>query len=105
MISNRGLFKSINNKSKYKLEKKVKANKGLQLKSIVNAIGMDYEEFKSINKHMKKDAIPSDSKSYNLYIPSEKLDIYNQRMFNLKPVIENKIVKIKKKKKDSKERV
>ena len=103
MISNRGLFKSINNKSKYKLEK-VKANKGLQLKSIANAISMDYEEFKSINKHMKKDAIPSDSKSYNLYIPSEKLDIYNQRMFNLKPVIENKIVENKtiENKKDSK---
>ncbi len=95
MISNRNLFKSINNKSKYKLEK-VKANKGLQLKSIANAIGMDYEEFKSINKHMKKDAIPSDSKSYNLYIPSEKLDIYNQRMFNLKPVIENKTIETKK---------
>ena len=89
MISNRGLFKSINNKSKYKLEK-VKASKGLQLKSIANAINMDYEEFRSINRHMKKDVIPSDSKSYNLYIPSEKLDIYNQRMFNLKPVVEDK---------------
>ena len=94
MISNRDLFKSINNKSKYKLEK-VKASKGLQLKSIANAINMDYEEFRSINRHMKKDVIPSDSKSYNLYIPSEKLDIYNQRMFNLKPVVEdNKDLKI-----------
>jgi membrane-bound lytic murein transglycosylase D len=94
MISNRDLFKSINNKSKYKLEK-VKASKGLQLKSIATAIDMNYEEFKSINKHMKKDAIPSDSKSYNLYIPSEKLDIYNQRMFNLKPTLENKVVETK----------
>ena len=95
MISNRDLFKSINNKSKYKLEK-VKASKGLQLKSIATAIDMNYEEFKSINKHMKKDAIPSDSKSYNLYIPSEKLDIYNQRMFNLKPTLENKTIENKK---------
>ena len=94
MISNRDLFKSINNKSKYKLEK-VKASKGLQLKSIATAIDMNYEEFKSINKHMKKDAIPSDSKSYNLYIPSEKLDIYNQRMFNLKANVENKVVESK----------
>ena len=94
MISNRDLFKSINNKSKYKLEK-VKASKGLQLKSIATAIDMNYEEFKSINKHMKKDVIPSDSKSYNLYIPSEKLDIYNQRMFNLKPTLENKVVETK----------
>jgi membrane-bound lytic murein transglycosylase D len=94
MISNRDLFKSINNKSKYKLEK-VKASKGLQLKSIATAIDMNYEEFKSINKHMKKDVIPSDSKSYNLYIPSEKLDIYNQRMFNLKANVENKVVESK----------
>ncbi len=85
MISNRNLFKSINNKSKYKLEK-VKANKGLQLKSIANAIGMDYNEFKSINKHMKKDVIPSDSKVYNVYIPSEKMDIYNQRMAGKQPL-------------------
>ena len=106
MISNRDLFKSINNKSKYKLEK-VKANKGLQLKSIANAIGMDYEEFKSINKHIKKDVIPSDSKSYNLYIPFEKLDIYNQRMFNLKPIIENKAIESKnlENKKDSKKEI
>lgn len=84
MISNRNLFKSINNKSKYKLEK-VKANKGLQLKSIATAIGMDYEEFKSINKHIKKDTIPSDSRTYSVYIPSEKLEIYNQRMLGVTP--------------------
>ena len=94
MISNRNLFKSINNKSKYKLEK-VKANKGLQLKSIANAIGMDYNEFKSINKHMKKDVIPSDSKVYSVYIPSEKMDIYYQRMAGIKPSLSQPIVDIK----------
>jgi membrane-bound lytic murein transglycosylase D len=98
IISNRNLFKSINNKSKYKLEK-VKANKGLQLRSIANAIGMDYEEFKSINKHIKKDTIPSDSRNYSVYIPSEKLDIYNQRMSGMMPnkqpiaVVNNKDIK------------
>ena len=94
MISNRNLFKSINNKSKYKLEK-VKANKGLQLNSIANAIGMDYNEFKSINKHMKKDVIPSDSKVYSVYIPSEKMDIYYQRMAGIKPSLSQPIVDIK----------
>jgi membrane-bound lytic murein transglycosylase D len=92
IISNRNLFKSINNKSKYKLEK-VKANKGLQLRSIASAIGMDYEEFKSINKHIKKDTIPSDSRNYSIYIPTEKLDIYNQRMSTIipikQPIVEN----------------
>ena len=91
IISNRNLFKSIDNKSKYKLEK-VKANKGLQLKSIANAIAMDYNEFKNINKHIKKEVIPSDSRGYNIYIPSEKLDIYNQRMSGLKQVALEPIV-------------
>ena len=84
IISNRNLFKSINNKSKYKLEK-VKANKGLQLRSIASAIGMDYEEFKGINKHIKKDTIPSDSRNYSIYIPHDKLDLYNQKMSGMKP--------------------
>lgn len=101
IISDRNLFKSINNKSKYKLEK-VKANKGLQLRSIATAINMDYEEFKSINKHIKKDTIPTDSRQYSVYIPYDKLDIYNQRMSGMKPTLvvntkdikkEDKIVK------------
>jgi membrane-bound lytic murein transglycosylase D len=102
MISNRNLFRSMNNKSKYKLEK-VKANKGLQLISIANAIGMNYDEFRSINKHIKKDVIPSDSKSYNIYIPSEKLDIYNQRMSGIKPVVTTNIKDTKKEEKVVKE--
>ena len=94
IISDRNLFKSINNKSKYKLEK-VKANKGLQLKSIANAIDMDYNEFKNINKHIKKDVIPSDSKAYTVYIPSEKMDIYNQRMTGIKQPLTQPIINIK----------
>lgn len=101
IISNRNLFKSINNKSKYKLEK-VKANKGLQLRSIANAIGMDYEEFKSINKHIKKDTIPSDSRNYSVYIPTEKLDIYNQRMSGLIP-IKQPVTVLKEEKSNSKD--
>ena len=56
---------------------------------------MDYNEFKSINKHIKKDAIPSDSKVYSVYIPSEKMDIYNQRMAGIKQPLSQPIVDIK----------
>ena len=101
IISNRNLFKSINNKSKYKLEK-VKANKGLQLRSIASAIGMDYEEFKSINKHIKKDTIPSDSRNYSIYIPTEKLDIYNQRMSTITPIKQPIVENSKDRKKEEK---
>ena len=103
MISERNLFKSINNKARYKLVK-VKAYKGLQLKSLANIIAMDYNEFRTINKHIKKDVLPIDSKLYNIYIPQEKLDMYNQKMIMIKPINENKIAdkKIIENKKDTK---
>ena len=99
MITNRDLFKSIDKKAKYTLEK-VKAPKGIQLRSLANAINMDYNEFRNLNKHIKKETLPSDSKSYNIYIPQNKLELYNQRTFTIKPIKENatdtKIVETKK---------
>jgi membrane-bound lytic murein transglycosylase D len=94
MIANRDLFKSIDNKSKYKLVK-VKVHKGLQLKSVAAAINMNYNEFKNINKHIKKEVLPVDSKLYNIYIPESKLDIYNQKIVTIRPTKEN-IQEIKK---------
>lgn len=82
IISKKDLFKSINNKAKYKLEK-VKAPKGLQLKSLANIVGMNYNEFKTLNKHIKKEALPIDSKLYNIYIPQEKLELYNKKIVNI----------------------
>ena len=90
MITNRDLFKSIDKKAKYTLEK-VKAPKGIQLRSLANAINMDYNEFRNLNKHIKKETLPSDSKSYNIYIPQNKLELYNQRIMNIKPIKENVI--------------
>ncbi|MDD2896847.1 MAG: transglycosylase SLT domain-containing protein [Aliarcobacter sp.] len=91
MISERNLYKSIDKKARYKLVK-VKAHKGLQLKSLANIINMNYNEFRNINKHIKKEVLPVDSKLYNIYIPQEKLDIYNQKMIMIKPINENKVV-------------
>ena len=96
MIANRDLFKSIDNKAKYSLEK-VKAPKGLQLRSLANAVNMDYNEFRNLNKHIKKEALPTDSKSYNIYIPQSKLELYNQRIITVKPiVVDTKVVETKK---------
>ncbi|MFA6740429.1 MAG: transglycosylase SLT domain-containing protein [Arcobacteraceae bacterium] len=99
MIANRDLFKSIDKKAKYTLEK-VKAPKGIQLRSLSNAINMDYNEFRNLNKHIKKETLPTDSKSYNIYIPQNKLELYNQRIVTIKPIKENvintKIVETKK---------
>lgn len=103
IISNRDLFKNIDKKSKYELEK-VKAPSGLQLKSIANAVSMNFEELKNINKHIKKQVIPSDSKNYNIYIPNTKLELYNQKVGNIRVVKENielpKIVQVKNNKTD-----
>jgi len=79
IIAERDLFKSIDIKSKYQLEK-VKAYRGLQLKSLANIVGMNYNEFRTINKHIKKEALPTDSKLFNVYIPHNKLEAYNQKI-------------------------
>lgn len=104
LIAERDLFKYIDRKSKYELEK-VKAPKGVQLKSIANAISMDYNEFKSINKQIKKDVFPAGPKNYNFYIPHTKLDIYNQKIGIISPVKEvikeTKIVETKNNNKNS----
>lgn len=104
MIVNRDLFKSIDKKAKYTLEK-VKAPKGIQLRSLANAVNMDYNEFRNLNKHIKKETLPSDSKSYNIYIPQNKLELYNQRIVTIKPIKENiidtKVVENKKTKNEN----
>ncbi|MCG3650880.1 transglycosylase SLT domain-containing protein [Aliarcobacter butzleri] len=85
MIANRDLFKNLDRKSKYNLEK-VKVDKSLRLKDISDAIGMNYAEFKEINKHFKKEVLPKNAKLYNLYVPHTKLDLYNSVINNLKEV-------------------
>lgn len=84
MISERDEFKSIDKKAKYELAI-VKAPSALQLKSIANAVSMDYNEFRNLNKHIRKEVLPTDSKKYNIYIPKGKLDSYNQKIAIIKP--------------------
>jgi len=94
IISNRNLLGDIDNlKSSYKLEK-VKAPNGLQLKSIADAIGISSNELSNINKHIKKQVIPSDSRTYSIYIPQSKLDTYNNKIGNIRPSQEIKNVKV-----------
>lgn len=84
ILSDKDEFKSIDRKAKYELAI-VKAPNALQLKSIANAISMNYNEFKNLNKHIRKEVLPTDSKKYNIYIPKAKLDIYNQKIAIIKP--------------------
>ncbi|WP_198305820.1 lytic transglycosylase domain-containing protein [Arcobacter vandammei] len=83
----KNMFSAIDKKSKYDLEL-VNPPKGVQLKSIANMLELDLNEFKNLNKHIKKDTLPANIKSYNIYIPHTKLDVYNQKVGNIKPIIE-----------------
>lgn len=84
ILSDKDEFKSIDKKAKYELAI-VKAPNALQLKSIANVVSMDYNEFKNLNKHIRKEVLPIDSKKYNIYIPKGKLDNYNQKIAIMKP--------------------
>ncbi|QKF73553.1 membrane-bound lytic murein transglycosylase D [Aliarcobacter faecis] len=86
ILKEKDSFSAIDKKAKYNLEI-VNPPKGVQLKSIATMLNMNYEEFKSLNKHIKKDTLPSNIKSYNIYIPHTKLDVYNQKVGNIKPTI------------------
>ncbi|WP_368030407.1 transglycosylase SLT domain-containing protein [Arcobacter sp. s6] len=96
MLSSRDLFEDIK-KAPYRLEK-VKAQKNIQLKSIASAINMNSSEFANINKHIRKQVLPKDSKNFNIYIPKNKLELYNKNIANIKPVIDKKVEEVKKNK-------
>lgn len=49
---------------------------GLHLRSISNAVGIDYEEIKSLNKHLKLQIVPPYEKKYDIYIPYSRLARY-----------------------------
>ena len=96
MLSHRDLFEDIK-KAPYRLVK-VKAPKNIQLKSIASAINMNSSEFANINKHIRKQVLPKDSKNFNIYIPKSKLEIYNEKIANIKPIIDKKVEEVKKNK-------
>ncbi|PHO13644.1 hypothetical protein CPG38_01225 [Malaciobacter marinus] len=49
---------------------------GLHLKSISNAVGIDYKEIKNLNKHLKLQIVPPYEKTYDIYIPYSRLARY-----------------------------
>lgn len=93
MLSNRDLFDDIK-KSPYKLEK-VKLPKGVSLKSVASAIAFSSSELEKMNKHIRKQVLPKDSKA-NFYIPKSKLEIYNKKIASIKPISEKKEIQAKK---------
>jgi len=91
ILENSDRFKNLDKKTKYDLEK-VNLNKGLKLKTIADELSMSYEELKTINKHLLKEMVPADKNSYNFYIPHTKVELFNNKISNMKElaVTENK---------------
>lgn len=83
ILNEQNKFSAIDKKSKYNLEA-VDAPKGKSLKAIANAIAINSSEFININKHIKKDIVPSNVNNLKLNIPHTKLDVYNQKIANIK---------------------
>ncbi len=106
ILKEKDMFSSIDKQSKYNLEI-VNPPKGIQFKSLASMIEMNENELKNINKHIKKETLPLSPKTYNIYIPHTKLDVYNQKIGNIKPIIEknNKDVKNDTKKASKNEKI
>ncbi|RXK01070.1 lytic transglycosylase [Arcobacter sp. CECT 8986] len=49
---------------------------GLHLRSISNAVGIDYAELKNLNRHLKLQIVPPYVKKYDIYIPYSRLARY-----------------------------
>ena len=92
ILKEKDSFSAIDKKAIYDLET-IHPPKGVQLKSLANLLQMNFVEFRNLNKHIKKDILPTNIKSYNIYIPHTKLDVYNQKVGIIKPIIEKNDIK------------
>lgn len=61
-----------------KLEvEKIKVEGGTQLSTIARSIGLNMEEMKRINPHIKAGKAPEANETYHFYIPQDKLNLYS----------------------------
>ena len=51
---------------------------GLHLRNIAKSMGMKYRDLKMLNKHIVRNIIPTDEDTYHIYIPYNRLSIFNQ---------------------------
>lgn len=57
---------------------------GLHLENIASAIGMTYKDLYKLNKHIKRNIIPNNEKTYPIYIPYSRLSRYNLNKDSIK---------------------
>ena len=59
-------------------------NGGMHLKNIAQAVGIDHKELLNLNRHIKRNIIPPEEKSYPLYIPYSRLVRFNANKDSIK---------------------
>lgn len=57
---------------------------GVLLRNIAEVVGIEPNQLKELNQHIKKGILPMDEDSYTVYIPYSKLSRYNANKHNLK---------------------
>lgn len=62
----------------------IKVQGGIHLKSVAKAIGMNYKELASLNRHIKQMIIPPMIKEYEIYIPYSRLSRFNLNKESMK---------------------
>jgi membrane-bound lytic murein transglycosylase D len=72
----------------------VQVKGGTLIQNIAEVIGVSKKELKYLNPHIKRNIIPMDYKSYQIYIPYSQLSIFNENIKNIKAnIFEYHIVK------------
>ena len=62
----------------------IHVNGGMHMKNISEVVGIDYKELKNLNRHIKRNIIPPEAKTYPLYIPYSRLARFNANKGSLK---------------------
>ena len=57
---------------------------GMHLKNIAQVVGIEYKELSNLNRHIRRNIIPYESKAYPLYIPYSRLARFNANKGSLK---------------------
>lgn len=78
------------NRGVHKVIVPVSAKGGLHLRSIAEITNVDYDELVFLNSHLKQQIIPLYKKNYQIYIPYQALNTYQQNIDNI-PQVEYQI--------------
>ena len=57
---------------------------GVLLKNVAEVLGMKTKELKELNRHIRRNILPLEKKTYRLYIPYSKLSRFNANKNNIK---------------------